>query len=474
MCNRTSEDGDMKKQIKMVVWAVMLVMLTTGSEIAEAGRRKQVPVTTEITEEHYRHGLDYYRQKEYFRAKIEFDKVLFLSPGYKSAGKYLKLATRKIATDLAKRAEEDYQRKKLSRRKESVCEYLYDSGRDSYFAGRYQKAFQSFKQVLLLEPAHKGATVYLLQIRENLTASNAVSSEVTEEIEQRTKLREEAARLKVQKKAEEKQAREAKKQAREARKSARQEEKERREAEKKAGKEARKELKIKRQEAKRLLREAKQEEKKKKKEGKILAAETAKLRKLKAREAKKNAKEERKKAREEAKGKKKVEIRAKEEKDKKEEKELAAEVVQSKKLDVRQAREKAREEEKKAREEVKTKKKIEAEAKKEARRKLKQEKKEARERLRKAREEEVRKKKREKILASELIEAKKLQLNAEEEAIAERVIGYYLEGEDCYHYRQYNEAIELFQKALELDPDYKKAANYLKKAQKKLDQLGNK
>jgi len=52
------------------------------------------------------------------------------------------------------------------------------------------------------------------------------------------------------------------------------------------------------------------------------------------------------------------------------------------------------------------------------------------------------------------------------------VIGYYLEGKDCYHYHQYKEAIELFQKALELNPNYSKAAKYLKKAQRKLDKLG--
>ncbi len=457
----------MKKQIKMVVWAVMLVMLTTGLEIAEAGRRKQVPVTVEITEEHYRQGMDYYRQKEYFRAKVEFDKVLFLSPGYKSAEKYLKLAAQETVKDLDKKAKEDYQGKKPPRRKASVCEYLYDSGRDSYFAGRYQEAFQSFKQVLLLEPVHKGATVYLLQIRDNLVASNAVSSEVTEEIEQRTKLRKEAVRLKAQKKAEEKQAREAKK---EAKKEAKAEKKKAREA----GKAESKSQRVKESEEKKAWKEAVKQKKQEKK----LAAQVARAEKLRAREAKKEAKKaakaEKKKAREEAKGKKKVEIGAKEEKDKKEQKELAAEVVQSKELDARQVREKAREEEKKAREEAKTKKKIEAKAKKEAQRKLKQEKKEAREHLRKAREEKVRKKKREKRLASELAEVKKLQLNAEERAIAERVIGYYLEGKDCYHYRQYKEAIELFQKALELDPDYSKAANYLKKAQKKLDRLGNK
>ena len=44
----------------------MLMMLTTGLGIAEAGRRKQIPVAAEITKEHYQQGLDYYRRKGLF------------------------------------------------------------------------------------------------------------------------------------------------------------------------------------------------------------------------------------------------------------------------------------------------------------------------------------------------------------------------------------------------------------------------
>jgi len=311
----------MKIQIEIVIWLVTLMMLTAGLGIAEAGRKRQIPVAAEITKEHYQQGLDYYRRKDYFRAKVEFDKVLFLSPDYKNAKKYLKSATQKMLKDLKERSKEDYRVKEAPRRKASVCDYLYDSGRDYYFAGRYQEAFERFKQVLLVNSAHKGAKVYLLQIQKELHAKNVLKAEVTEEVEERIRLRDETARFKTQKKVWKKQVRYDKK------------------SKKKVEKKIKKELLQLEKKAKEEKEKARIEEIKKKEREKKMAAQAAKLRKIEAREAEKKSKEEEKKA------------RIEEAKQKKQEKKLAAQAAELRKIEIREAKKKAKEEEKRVRKE---------------------------------------------------------------------------------------------------------------------------
>ncbi|MEA3560355.1 MAG: tetratricopeptide repeat protein [Candidatus Omnitrophota bacterium] len=441
------------------------------SSIAEELSRK------ELAEEHYKRGLAHYRQKDYFQAKVEFDKVLILDPKHKKAGRYSKLTSSKIEKSIEKRG--FYQKPaEGADRKTGVAEYLYEVGKSYYFTGQYKEAVQKFKQALLINPSHKGVQGYLRQIEKGLSLEAIVNKEIAVRKE---------AKLSVARKAgpglspgelKKKRAKQAgidiKRQAKQEFKkgkscyssgkyqdavihfqkalelkpdyssASKDLKKSRVRLEKEKVKKAKEQAKKKAEEVKRKIKEAELKAEQEAKEAKIRAKQDAKEARKKAKEAKKKAKEAKKKVKEAG-----VEVkqRAEQVKNGIEVKEKEAE-IKGRAEEVKKPVKEAGIESKEEITEAKT-------TEKAGKLELKKEKKEEKEQIEK--------------LAKEIARAKKLKENAEEKFSAERAKGYYLEGKDCYRAHQFAEAVKLFQKALELKEDYRKASKYLEKAMKKLE-----
>ncbi|MEA3328958.1 MAG: tetratricopeptide repeat protein, partial [Candidatus Omnitrophota bacterium] len=162
------------KRLGVTILLTALVLIT-GAGLLLAGDTED-QARKELISEHYEHGLACYRQKDYFQAKVEFDKVLVLDPGHKKAKRYSGLALKKAEQYIGRAVEP----------KTQLSGYLYELGKGYYLLGQYQEAVQKFKQVLLVNPSHEGAQVYLGQIKGQKSLEEIVNKEIA--VRQQTKL----------------------------------------------------------------------------------------------------------------------------------------------------------------------------------------------------------------------------------------------------------------------------------------------
>ena len=460
----------------LITLTLPIVFLTAAVSLLPAANPKDLSSVTEelsrkeLAEEHYKRGLAHYRQKDYFQAKVEFDKVLILDPKHKKAERYSKLASSKIEKSIEKRG--FYQKPaEDADRKTGVAEYLYEVGKSYYFTGQYKEAVQKFKQTLLINPSHKGAQGYLRKIEKGLSLEAIVNKEIAVRKEAKLSVARKAGpglspgelKKKRAKQAETDIKRQAKQEFKKGKSyysskeyqdaiihfqkalelkpdyssASKNLKKSRVRLEKEKVKKAKEQAKKKAKEVKRKIKEAELKAEQEAKEAKIRAKQDAKEARKKTKEAKKKAKETG------------IEVKQKTEQVKNgiEVKEKEAEIkgrAEEVKKPVKEAGIESKEEITEAKTTEKT-----------GKLKPKKEKKEEKKQIEK--------------LAKEIAEAKELKEGAEEKFLAERAKGYYLEGKDCYRAHQFTEAVKMFPKAVELKPDYRKASKSLEKAMRKLE-----
>jgi tetratricopeptide (TPR) repeat protein len=419
---------------------VTVLILGIGCGLARAGDEDIEALSRrELISQHYKQGMTYYRQKEYFQARIEFDKVLILDPEHKRAKRYAKLVFKKIEKDIKRSKPSHRVAGKIIDEKIDMSEYLYELGKNYYLLGKNQEAIKKFEQALLVNSTHKGAQIYLEQVQKELVLKTTVAREMTARKEAKL----EARRRKLEQEKGKQQARDKLRAEKEAKKKARDAEREAKKEAKEAKTEERPE-KLSRQYQEAIVHFQKALELRPgySTASKYLEKSQRKLEEQKAKSIKEEIREKEKQARKEA----KLEARRR-------------------KLEQEKGKQQARD---KLRAEKEAKKKA-RDAEREAEKEAKEAKTEERPEKLKAEVEREQEKKKRKRLAKEITKAEKLKKEAEEKFLLEKVEGYYLEGKDCYRSRQYSEAIRLFQKALELKPDYTKASRYLKRSRNKLE-----
>jgi len=164
---------------------------------------------------HYKKGRALYGEGEYAQAISELKKAIGLDFGHREARQYLAKALEaqerapiesKIREHLARakrygetydfeKAKVEYEeaerlkgRMEIDReRKEREIEEYYTKGKTFYANARYQKAMDEFKEVLALNPAHKGALEYFQKAeeKEKSAAGAARRKRIAKEIERR-------------------------------------------------------------------------------------------------------------------------------------------------------------------------------------------------------------------------------------------------------------------------------------------------
>ncbi len=142
-------------------------------ELEEIARVKREEERRKKIKEYYSKGLGYYQKDRLDKAKKEFQQILALEPKHAGALDYLgriEVRSRFLEEERRKRglalARERKKKEKERRRKEltkKISDYFL-AGKTLYEDGKLTDARLLFKEVLKLDPQHKGAKDYLAKI----------------------------------------------------------------------------------------------------------------------------------------------------------------------------------------------------------------------------------------------------------------------------------------------------------------------
>ena len=156
--------GEWEKAISQ--WENALKIDSSNKELSEfikiAKKRKQEEEVFEKAEVLYREGLAHYNEGKINEAIKQLKEVIKFNPQHRKAQELLAKAREKVA---AMKVEEE------ERRLRETVEKRYFQGIDYYAEGEFNKAIKEWKEVLRIDPEHKGAKEYLEKARDKIATT---------------------------------------------------------------------------------------------------------------------------------------------------------------------------------------------------------------------------------------------------------------------------------------------------------------